>query len=341
MSHGLVCRALRGRVGVSPENRQRILRTAENLGYRPNPLVSILLSDVRKGVPSGRKANLAWVSTQDSKDWWRSSPWDRGYLHGARARAEQMGYGLDEFWVHAKGMRPAALERTLRARNIYGIILPHVYMPSRMDGFDWSRFASVLVNWSWPQSAFSRASGDGYGNLGVALDVLTERGFKRIGLYCQQGFDEHNNNNHLDSRFLHYAQSIPPDCRIPVLHAKSDFPQAGKEITAWLERWQPDVVVCQDGRILDVVKASGRRVPEEISIVHLNLAADVASWAGVDAGIGNISAAAVDLLVGQLGRSEFGHPTFAKVVTIGGQWRDGSTLAAPRVRSVSAKKRHH
>ena len=336
VSHGLVCRALRGRVGVAPANREVILRTAKKLGYRPNPLVSILLSDVRKGVLSGRKANLAWVNTTDSKNWWKVSQWDCGYLRGARERAEQMGFGLDEFWLHAKGMRPAALARTLKARNIFGVIFPNAALPASMDGFDWSRHASVLINWAWPQSGFSRASADAYGNLGLALNALTDRGFTRIGLHCQPEFDAQINNNQLNSRYLHYSHALPKAWRIPVLNAESNFPQAIEEMTAWLDRWKPEVIICQDNRLIDAIKTTGRRVPEDLSVVHLNLAADVTGWAGVDAGIEHISAAAVDLVVGQLGRNEFGNPSFSKVVTIAGEWRDGFTLATPRSRTKPA-----
>lgn len=339
VSHGLVCRALRGRVGVSPEKRKLILKTAENLGYRPNPLVSILLSDVRKGVLPGRKANLAWVNTNVSRDWWQSSTWDCGYLRGARARAERMGFGLDEFWLHAKGMRPAALARTLKARNIYGIIFPNVSLPVSMDGFDWSRHATVLINWAWPQSGFSRASADVYGNLGLALDALTHRGFRRIGLHCQTGFDAQINNNQLNSRYLHYSQAQPRARRLPVLNVENDFPRAAVEIATWLDQWRPEVVICQDNRMIDAIQATGRRVPEDISVIHLNLAADVKGWAGVDAGIEHISAAAVDLVVGQLGRNEFGYPSFTKVVTIAGEWRDGFTLAPPGNRTKPAVPR--
>lgn len=325
ISHTLVSRALRGQSGVSPAKRKQILQMAEEMGYRPDPLVSILLSQVRRNDAPKRHATLAWVNTSPVEERWHRNLWDRDYLTGARKRADQLGYSLDEFWIHPQGLSVESFERILKARNIYGIIYPCAEEHAALNGFHWENYAAVLVNWSWPDCALSRASGDGYGNLKLALQKLTEGGARRIGLFCQSGFDSTNNDDHLNARFSLFSQQFRSSDRIPVLNARNAFPKAEAEIAAWLDRYEPDVVVCQDNHVLTAIEKTGRKVPRDLGLVHLNLAADVEGWAGIDARISAIISSAVDLVIGSLSRNERGVPPFTKVVTVGGYWKDGWT----------------
>jgi LacI family transcriptional regulator len=335
LSHTLVSRALRGLGGVSAAKRELILKTAEDLGYRPDPLVSILLSRVRS---SGRKerhqATFAWLNTNDDEGFWRSVRWANDYLQGTRKRAEALGYRLDEFWVHPEGMSAASLERVLRARNVYGIIYPLAFEPPVLAGFDWSRYATVLINWTCPGTGFSRATADGYGNLRIALKKLTELGYRRIGLYLQNGYDSTLNNDFLSSGFLFYQHLLPASERVPILDALTVFPEAQREIADWLDRHEPEVVVCHDSRVLAAICATGRRVPEDIGLIHLSVATDVEGWAGVDAHIEDITASAVDVLIGQLNRNERGMTPIPKAVTVAGEWRDGWTMRPENLKGI-------
>jgi LacI family transcriptional regulator len=113
-----------------------------------------------------------------------------------------------------------------------------------------------------------------------------------------------------------------------MLSPSEHLPMAGDEVSRWMDRHRPDVVICHDSRLLEAVQATGRRVPEDVGLVHLNIAPDVAGWAGVDADLSEVAAAAVDLVFGQLSRGEYGPPKVPKIVTTPGRWTDGWTWTA-------------
>lgn len=72
----------------------------------------------------------------------------------------------------------------------------------------------------------------------------------------------------------------------------------------------------------------GLRAPEDIGLAHLNLAEDVAGWAGIDPLIEEVAAAAVDLLVGVIHRHETGSPSVQKFTMIRGTGRREPALCA-------------
>ncbi|MBM3851821.1 MAG: LacI family DNA-binding transcriptional regulator, partial [Verrucomicrobia bacterium] len=105
-----VSRVLRNSPYVSTETRQRVLRAAQKIGYRPNPEVARLMSIVRGA--KGRRAHaVIGVIRDDLPD---DELHDRAYQYVAiadiRARAAQHGYQAEEFFLGRKGLTPARLD---------------------------------------------------------------------------------------------------------------------------------------------------------------------------------------------------------------------------------------
>jgi hypothetical protein len=79
-------------------------------------------------------------------------------------------------------------------------------------------------------------------------------------------------------------------------------------------------------------------VPDDIGLVHLDLHAGLKDWAGMRQNNEQIGIAAVDMLVGQLHRNEFGPPPFQKCMFIEGTWVDGETVRAQNGETRRDKK---
>ncbi len=109
-----VSRALRNDRRIPEETRQRIREAAEALNYRPNPLVSALIAERKKGVPSGYGSILAFLTAGRTSDEWRRTSPQYALLHDAIARhAYHRGYTLEDFWLTAPGMSPARFRQIL------------------------------------------------------------------------------------------------------------------------------------------------------------------------------------------------------------------------------------
>src|SRR5690242_5796910 len=113
-----VSRALHNHPSLSPEKRARILKTAEALGYRPNPMVTALMRSRGAGRVVPRNWVLGFITGFATRDGWRISPLNREFYEGAAASAERQGYHLEEFWIREPRMRPERLSQILHTRNI-------------------------------------------------------------------------------------------------------------------------------------------------------------------------------------------------------------------------------
>ena len=89
-------RALRGASECAPQTRQRVHAAAKQLGYRPNPLVSAYQAQVRRpGKNTG--VSLGWLNDFPERGYWSQAPgYCSGVWRGARSRAEQLGFHLEE-----------------------------------------------------------------------------------------------------------------------------------------------------------------------------------------------------------------------------------------------------
>jgi DNA-binding LacI/PurR family transcriptional regulator len=79
------------------------------------------------------------------------------------------------------------------------------------------------------------------------------------------------------------------------------------------------------------MREAGIKVPDEIGFAGLSWDEQRADVTGIDQCQHLIGAAAVDLVVSQIYRNEYGLPEAMKTVFIDGVWREGETLRAARV----------
>jgi len=97
-----------------------------------------------------------------------------------------------------------------------------------------------------------------------------------------------------------------------------------------MRKQKPDVIVGQNNRLLEWVKAAGFRVPEEMGVVHIATDDDVSDWAGIVSRRREIGATAVERVISLLQNRQFGVPKTAVNMAIRGSWSPGSTLLIPK-----------
>src|SRR5262249_16266192 len=92
-----VSRALRGDQRISPTTRDRVLATAEKLGYRPNPLVTALMRTRRRRGGDGGIDRIALITNYGGRENWRSKDVCRWEFEGISRRAAALGYSIEAF----------------------------------------------------------------------------------------------------------------------------------------------------------------------------------------------------------------------------------------------------
>jgi LacI family transcriptional regulator len=324
--------ALKNQPGVGVAKRKQILRIAKKLGYAPDANIGSWMARVRDA-KSKELLPIAWLNTAGERDAFQRYRFQSPLWEGARARAQELGYNLEDIWCHEPGMTMRRLTKILYQRGIEGVIVTH---PAKHFRLDWDHLASVSLGSSLLVPKLHRVTADFNFNFQLALKSLKRLGYKRIGVCLGQEVDSYSHFTIRATASAFYssasrAEQIPPLFHPHYVFSKNISETAGREeeLVAWFKRHRPEVIVGHDNRIEQWVKAAGYRVPEDVGIVHLAVDDDVLDWAGIYSRRREVAAAAVDWLVSLMRNHQYGVSKAPLHILMRGLWQNGRTLGPP------------
>lgn len=114
-----VSKILRGQSRAAKETQERVLKTARQMGYQPNPLVSAWMAQRRSANPARVQVNLGFISLKRSNI--KGNRFGQKLRKTLHARAEEHGYAANEFFLEDYDSLEQ-LARILHTRNIKGIV---------------------------------------------------------------------------------------------------------------------------------------------------------------------------------------------------------------------------
>lgn len=325
VSVATVSKCLSGKRDVSAATRRRVLAACRHLGYRPNPLVAALMRARRRHTAPAAKLTLAFVTAFPTADGWRQhpSPIFRQMFAGAVARAEARNYRLEHFWLFRDGMSNHRFSQMLEARGIRGLLIAPVPDTHTAIELNWKAFSSVVLGLTPTTRAFHRVTTDYYQSMLLAMEECSKLGYQRPGLAARL-----ETIRRLEFRwegaYLVACERFGLRARPRPLFVEEWTPPA---VERWLRREKPDVVLGPVlGKLEQLIRASGRRVPADLGMVGLLVphAGDRLSGILQDGEI--LGAAAVDQLIGAVERNETGVPAHPVTHTTLGRWNRGRTL---------------
>lgn len=292
--------------------RERVRRLAARMGYRPNPLVSALMSQVREKRVRREGATIAIVDSWPGRE---RPIWS--WQTGIEKRARELGGKTELFSLHREGMTPERLAEVLWARQILRV----VFLPFAHSGYELKmpleRVAAVCIGHTLRTPVLHRVAPHQYQHGMEACERLHALGYRRIGLVQTSSIDARVAHQWM-AAFLAWEQArgrrgIPP-CLID-----SGRPQEGERIfRRWATRHRPDVVLDGCSGLKDVDRG-------DWAYATLQWTAQEPHRAGIDQRNDLIAAAAVDVVTAQAYLNDFGVPAAAKLSVVPGMWRDGVT----------------
>lgn len=322
VSRMAVSLALRNSPKISPATRDRIRGIAEELGYRPNPLVSALMTQLRDVRRVPQQTTLAYITAYPTIDGWRRPGPFVEFFDGAKQRAEALGYTMEEWWALQPGMSSQRLSDILFNRNIHGLLVAPLPAGGSTLGLDWTRFAAATIGFSLVEPQIPRASNDQYQSITVALQELTQLGYRRIGLAITEEEDMRVQQK-WSAGYLVYQQDLPTKQRVPSLRSDGAFASA---FTEWFQKNEPDAILSQEPRCIEYLSRLGREVPRDVGFAHLALTDTDEGLAGIHQNGRIVGASMIDLVDAQLRRNERGVPSAPKTVLVQGRWVPGATV---------------
>jgi LacI family transcriptional regulator len=302
------------------------------MGYSPDARAGRRMDAVR-AAKAKELLPIAWLNTDSHQRAWHDFPYLAPYLRGAEERARQLGFRLEEIWLHEPGMTTRRIAKILYQRGIAGVI---VTQPANHVRLNLDHLAAISLEWNLLVPRLHRAMSDRAFNLMLALRVLKRFGYRRIGICLEKRF----------ARFFAYPTcsvvhyflaSTPKRERIPPVQydGTAGTPReiqrhALGQLRGWMKEQRPEVIVCHSNLLLDWVEKLGYRVPDDVGVVHLAQDNDVPDWAGIDSKRHQVGALAAERVINLLQNHQFGVPETPVSSMIRGTWVHGRTLRTPR-----------
>lgn len=330
VSRATVSLALRNHPRLSEETRLRVRAEAERLGYRPNALVSALMTQVRRSRVKRSGEGLAFLTSYAQKDEWREAPTVAAYFEGASRQAERLGFRLEPYWLGPLAAQSGQVARTLRARAVRGAILAPVPLGIGAVDLRWEAIQAVAIGYSFEQRAPHRVTHNQFNGMLACYARLRHAGHKRIGLVMHREADERV--HHYWMAGFYTGRQVHGGASLPMLFQEDwhDRPEDRAQFLRWFEKHRPDAII---GILPDLplkwLRAAGVKVPAEVSYAGLDInPSQVGDVAGVRQNSEGLGAAAVDLVAGGLQRNELGLPEHARLLQMDGLWCEGRTMMA-------------
>ncbi len=330
-----VSRALRNDPRISAEVRKRVQTAAEELGYRPNPLVSALMANRRRRGSGGAVDVIALVTNYGGRRDWRTKDVCRWEYDGIQRRAGELGFRVEIFALADYQWDMGRLQATLRTRAIRGVLLGFSREEKPNTTFDAVDFSVAALSGYFPGVVADRANFHGFFNVQLALDQMYRHGYRRPTLITP-ALNNRISNNLWSAAFLDWQRRLPKKDRCEPFIPREHVDAA--EFSDWFYRNEPDSLLVYKFPARRLLEKRGVRVPEEIGLAYLYRTSDeMGSAAGIDGNLDVVGSAAFDLVIERLHANATGTSRHPKEVLITGTWHEGPTL--PTKETVFARRR--
>ncbi len=195
--HTTVSLALRNSPKLRSETRQKIQQIAKEMGYSPDPLF-LALSMYRQARRQGRRptyqATLAWINNWPDRQGMYELATFQKYYEGACDRAKQLGYVIEEIWLHEPKMSGSRIDSILKARNIQGVLLPpQPYSQAKLP-MDFQNLSVVAFGFSLQPPVHHVVANHHLHSVNLMLSHLIKLGYRRIGLCTHKAWEDRVEN---------------------------------------------------------------------------------------------------------------------------------------------------
>lgn len=316
-----VSRAFRNHPKCGAELRARILAKAQEMGYTPDPLQRVHMAQVRAGRPEAAAGTVIWMLDYlPYENRVEVCASNSRFMRGARARAESLGLKLEMFRPQDHGFDDAALKRVMRARGISGaIVAPMRRAHSTLD-LDFEGVAAVAIAHSLERPVLHRVSHDHYKAIWAAMDRLRELGLKRVGLAVGAPLAERLGWR-WHAAYAEYCRAHTDMVKAPPLESvwflNHDAMRDGA--LAWAKRHRFDVVMSVDSWINDALKSDRKTRGVRYCELDWYPGKTNGAYLRIDQNFEQLGAAAVEEVVAQWGRQEYGVPKEPKTILLSGK----------------------
>jgi DNA-binding LacI/PurR family transcriptional regulator len=332
VSKNAVSLALRGSAQIPEKTRRRIERIARALGYQKNPTVAHLMAELRKFRSPTFQSTLALLNANADPAAFTRHPTIPTYVAGCRRRARELGYILDEFWLHDPALNGNRLNKILRARNIRGVIVVGLMKENRLPARflpTWREFHTVVTGVRTHEPTLSFACTDHHALALRAMEQALRLGYRRPALVLDHEIDQL-----VEGRFSAGTriaqQQLPKERQIEPFYFVTEARKNPELFQSWFVKEKPDLLLTLYNVVRDWLVAMKLRVPRDVGLIQLEWRKEHPEWAGMDQHNDRVGEAAMEMVINMIHNHAPGPPDFPLANLIGSTWIPGKTVRAKK-----------
>jgi LacI family transcriptional regulator/LacI family repressor for deo operon, udp, cdd, tsx, nupC, and nupG len=319
-----VSRVLKGlHYGVSESTREKVLKAANELGYRRNPMVQSLMTQIRQRRTKMITAEIAAIF-QDRKNTLYSktglAPSEFAILDAIRSTASKHGFRLETFTYDGSRNSIPRIDRIIRARNIKGVFVESIWDPEVVPNLQWENFYAVTHDYALKKPELDRFAEDFFQDMEVAIDKVRIRGYKRIGFATSSAIEWRIRNQKL-AAFLLYQSTVDENLRIPVFDTHEMKKGA---MIKWIERYQPEVIIGNE-EAYSCLLSENLKIPGDIGFVGLTIWGGQTGVASIQYDFTRLGELVAEFLIARILLNQTGLPNRPQTIMIPGIWIEGSS----------------
>ncbi len=278
--------ALSGSKKVSEQTRKRVREIADKFGYKRNPILSSVMSQIKNGSDKKFLETIVLINANKSKDAPNKYPIFSKYIDGVKSEAAEMGYAVYEIWLYDKAQDSKRLEIILQSRGIRGgIIIGHAddtVLPPKFSNI-WSKFKFVSAGIRTRSPVFDFISADKFLIAHFATTNIIKSGYRRPALVIDEHIDEVVEGRFIGG-FLRAQLSLPEISRIPPFLDVAKARKTPKVFFDWILKHKPDVIFSISSTTSEWLikpEISGK-IPNCIDIIQLERKSESGEWLPID-----------------------------------------------------------
>jgi LacI family transcriptional regulator/LacI family repressor for deo operon, udp, cdd, tsx, nupC, and nupG len=314
--------ALKNHPSIGPETRERIKAVAEELGYRPDPMLSALAAYRHLSTEPVFKGVIAWLAQSTHAYRWNEIPIFQSYYDGARNAAQRYGYQMEVFELSDLKMTTKRLASVLRARSINGLLLaPQPQAGVELD-FPWEHFSAVTFGYTLLRPQLHLVSSTQQRAIVATLRELRNRGYRRIGFAYEPTHDERVDHNYIAGYLLDWHMAHSEILMAPA----TDYADPRGKFHSWIRQHKIEAIVTGNYNIVAPLAEAGISVPQDLGVACPSLPRGDLGVAGILEDAETIGKIAVEFLIASMQRGERGIPAAAQRILLEGHWVEGQTL---------------
>jgi len=330
--------ALRNDPRLPRETRQRIRDLAENMGYRPDPMLSALnfyrsSKDTAKTQPS-----IAFIMRSRAAHPPEHFFSDDKFLKGARRACERMGYRLVPFQIENSPTEGARLTRVLRSRGIHGVIIASLDVTLRNLALDWEYFSALCIESQHLKLSLHTVANNQSNITRTAVRRVAELGYRRIGLAVGEVEETTLGKPFGAGYFLEVREHKSLPVIPPLLLQPTSYASVAAKLSAWVRKHRIEVVLSNWSNVPDLLRVSGLKVPAEVGVATLDHDSRVGAMAGMRQSHELVGERAVEGLALMMKTNQRGPIALPNTTFIDGVWQDGPDLPPRKHRNFEPRK---